>query len=331
MLLPQHHLLHSVITAVQGHHRTQDRCTNTELSTTKELCPCSTDGLGGVSRCHVWQAGKSHKQNEPILQYPYCKRLEATWFQQHPPSPQLPVTLFCRSGQLRQLEQPQALSLWRFSALYSSSTGRSSTGHMQLVTFSNVEAMNRLGITQTSFLSSPPQFNTTFTVSSHSPSQTSETWVLSKGSVARANQMHVQVCYLYIHKKIESLANTQFWGETCLIQKTKIQLFLHILCAGVQRVKPLHTSPSMCTKPLWIQVPSTSPCQDLLHKAKKCRGSIHPPLFLCSSLLQSFYLVFLHRREGRAHTAFTRKWTTLKQASKRQGDKYSVLWRSKKV
>lgn len=30
--------------------------------------------LRGDSRSHGWEAGKSHKENEPTLQYPYCKK-----------------------------------------------------------------------------------------------------------------------------------------------------------------------------------------------------------------------------------------------------------------
>lgn len=97
------------------------------------------------------------------------------------------------------------------------------------------------------------------------------------------------------------------------------QLFLHMLCVGLQHVNPLHTSQSVCTKPLWPQVPS-SPRQDLLLKRKKYWASIHPPLFLRSSVLLSFYHLFLQRVEGRVHTASTWKRTTPKQASKWQGD-----------
>lgn len=233
MLLPQHHHLHSIITAIQGHHRTQDRCTHTELSTTKELCPCSIDGLGGVSRGHVLPASREIPQVEwTYSPVPLLKKVTQGWNWHDFSSTHQALSYLwhCCAG----LGSSGSWSSRRLSPSegFQHCTAAAPAGHMQLVTFSNVEAMNRLGITQTSFLSSPPQFNTTFTVSSHSPSQTTETWVLSKCSVARANQMHVQVCYLYIHKKIESCKHTVLRGD---MPHTKDQdtIFLHTLCAGL--------------------------------------------------------------------------------------------------
>lgn len=101
-------------------------------------------------------------------------------------------------------------SLRRFSALYSSSTGKSSTGHRQLVTFSNVKAMDRLGITQASFLSSPPQFNTTQYLQPP-PILTHRQLELEFSAKAQQKEQIKSMsrfAIVYIHKKIESLANT---------------------------------------------------------------------------------------------------------------------------
>lgn len=201
-------------------------------------------------------------------------------------------------------------SLRRFSALYSSSTGKSSTGHRQLVTFSNVKAMDRLGITQASFLSSPPQFNTTQYLQPP-PILTHRQLELEFSAKAQQKEQIKSMsrfAIVYIHKKIESCKYSHSSEERHASHKRPIHNYFYIHCVGLQHVKPLHTPPSVCTKPLWSQVPSTS-CEDLLFKAKKYWASAHPPLFLCSSVLQYLYLLFLQRRE-RVHTASTRKSTT---------------------
>lgn len=88
----------------------KNHCTHTELSTTKELCPpFCVEGSKGVkvSRNHVWEAGKSHKQNEPTLQYLYHKR-------SHKAGSDVILAAFTKPSVTRDTvlqEQPQVISL----------------------------------------------------------------------------------------------------------------------------------------------------------------------------------------------------------------------------
>lgn len=113
--------------------------------------------------------------------------------------------------------------------------------------------MDRLGITQPSFLSSPPQLNTitAFTASSHSHSQSTKTWVLSKGSAARANQIHVQDCYpLHSQENRQSYKHSHSSEKRNASYKWPTHNYFYIHCVLVFKMLNPCTHPQACAQNL---------------------------------------------------------------------------------
>lgn len=189
----------------------------------------------------------------------------------------------------------------------------------------NVEPMSRLGITRTSSLSSPPQFNIATAFIASSPPLTHRTiaaWVLNESSAARANQVHVQVCCpLHSQENIVlTIAPIQF-VESRPSYKWPAHNYFYIHWVLAFSMLTHYTHPQVGVKNLCAhRCPLLLPVRVFYSKEKNTEPAFSPSPFSVLQFYNLFTFFFLQRGGGRVHTVSTQKCMTLKQASKWQAN-----------